>query len=305
MLFFGLGVLSARGQLPPAQTYSIKNSDFDINVQAKADKKTFTGKWISGPNKGKDLQDEYGYFDFTASIPKLDMVFDCKNAVYSVPGANCPEKFAAHVMAWMRKDQILKIGSEPLDEVIRYDDHEAFDKFTGNISCKWNAAAVKENVGAENRDEWMLTSLRFKGNSLTGASFWEVNGKPVTLHLNKDAPDNMCSERQGYKVSGIEIPACKAIEKYTEKTKCDGSDESSSTESSASTTDDGFPSWLLPVAIGAGACCLLGVIIGIAVTKMKKKPAEEETLKTIAGRPEHLRTGSSSRRFQSSSSRRH
>jgi len=229
------------------------------------------------------------------------MVFDCKNAVYSVPVANCPEKFAAHVVARMRNDQIRKFGREVLDEVIRYDDHEDMDKFTTNVSCKWNAAAVKENVGAENRDEWMLTSLRFKGNSLTGASFWDVNGKPVTLHLNKDAPDNMCSEQ------GIDgIPACKAIEKYTEKTKCDGSDESSSgTESSDSTTDDGFPSWLLPVAIGAGVFCLLAVLIGIAVTKMKKKPAEEETLKVIAGRPEHLRTGSSSRRFQSSSSRRH
>merc|ERR1712112_351969 len=167
-----------------------------------------------------------------------------------------------------------KFGREVLDEVIRYDDHEDMDKFTTNVSCKWNAAAVKENVGAENRDEWMLTSLRFKGNSLTGASFWDVNGKPVTLHLNKDAPDNMCSEQ------GIDgIPACKAIEKYTNR-KCDESDESS-----GGTTDDGSPSWLLPVAIAAGVFCLLGVLIGIVVTKMKKKPAEEKTLTVMTGRP--------------------
>ena len=31
----------------------------------------------------------------------------------------------------------------------------------------WAHPYIKENVGAENRDEWMLTSLRFKGNSLT------------------------------------------------------------------------------------------------------------------------------------------
>jgi len=302
MLFFGLGVLSARGQLPPAETYSIKNSDFEISVQAKAEKKTFTGKWISGPNKGKDIQHEYGRFDFKASIPKLDMVFNCKNAVYFLPGTNCPEKFTAHVVARMRNDQIHKFGSEVLEEVIRYDDHEAMDKFTTNVSCRWNAAAVintEDDQRIGNPENWMLTSLRFKGNSLTGATFWDVNGKPVTLHVNKDAPDNMCSEQ------GIDgIPACKAIEEYTEETKCDGSDESSSTESS-STTDDGFPSWLLPVAIGTGVCCLLAVLIGIAVAKMKKKPAEEETLKVITERPKHLRTGYSSRRFQSSSSRRH